>query len=232
MQQSGTQGSILVIDDDEQIRRSLQSILRTKQYAVCCAGSGEEGLRQAKDAPPDLVILDLSLPGKSGLQVCGELRTWLQAPILVLSASERETDKIAALDLGADDYLTKPFPVGELLARLRALFRRASMAPTPQPVLTVGALTLELDRRRVLLAGEEIKLTPTEYDILAYLAHNANCVVTSRQLLAHLHGPDSSDDVQTLRVHISNLRKKIELEPDDSQYIQTEPGVGFRFVVE
>jgi two-component system, OmpR family, KDP operon response regulator KdpE len=220
---------ILVVDDEEQIRRALKSILSTRGYTLDMAATGEEALLKAIDTPPDLVVLDLMLPDRSGIEVCRELRTWMAAPILILSVRSNEADKITALDEGADDYLTKPFSAGELLARIRALLRRAAALTSPPPVVRSGDLEIDIARRRVRRAGEEIALTPTEFDILAFLARNAGLVVTQRMILEHVWGPEWAEDAQTLRVHVSNLRKKIEPHPGGPRYIITEPGVGFRF---
>jgi two-component system KDP operon response regulator KdpE len=220
---------ILVVDDEEQIRRALKSILSTRGYILEMAATAEEALLKAIDTPPDLVVLDLALPDRSGIEVCRELRTWMSAPILVLSVRANEADKIEALDEGADDYLTKPFSAGELLARIRALLRRGAALTSPPPVITSGDLEIDIARRRVTRAGEEIALTPTEFDILAYLARNAGLVVTQRMILEQVWGPEWVEDAQTLRVHVSNLRKKIEPHPGGPRYIITEPGVGFRF---
>ena len=220
---------ILVVDDEAQIRRALTSILSTRGYKLEMAATAEEALLKAIDAPPDLVVLDLALPDRNGIEVCRELRTWMTAPILVLSVRANEADKIEALDEGADDYLTKPFSAGELLARIRALLRRAAALTSPPPVVTSGDLEIDIARRRVKRAGEEIALTPTEFDILAYLARNAGLVVTQRMIFEQVWGPEWAEDAQTLRVHVSNLRKKIEPRPGGPRYIITEPGVGFRF---
>jgi two-component system, OmpR family, KDP operon response regulator KdpE len=220
---------VLVIDDEEQIRRALRTILGTRHYEVESASTGEEGLLKAIDAPPDLVILDLALPDMTGAEVCRELRTWLTAPILILSVRTAEADKIALLDEGADDYLTKPFAAGELLARVRALLRRAASLQGPPPVVTAGDLVVDIARRLVTLRGEPVPLTPTEYDILAFLARNADCVVTQHQIIEEVWGPGWGDDTQTLRVHVSHLRRKIERDPLGPHYVVTEPGVGFRF---
>jgi two-component system KDP operon response regulator KdpE len=220
---------VLVVDDEEQIRRALRSILRTRHYHVDEAATGEAALIAAIDHPPDLVILDLMLPDMSGIEVCRELRTWLAAPILVLSVRAEETDKVSALDEGADDYLTKPFSAGELLARVRALLRRVADRYAPPPVITAGDLTVDVARRAVTLAGEPVGLTPTEFDILALLARNSGCVVTQKTILEEVWGPEWADDRQTLRAHVSNLRRKIERRPDGRRYVVTEPGVGFRF---
>ncbi len=222
---------ILVVDDEEQIRRALKSILGTRGYVLDVATTGDEALTMAIDNPPDLVVLDLGLPDRSGIDVCRELRAWMAAPILILSVRSSEADKIMALDEGADDYLTKPFSAGELLARIRALLRRAAALTAPPPVVTAGELVIDIARRRVALGGAEVALTPTEFDILAFLARNANCVVTQKMILEHVWGPEWAEDAQTLRVHVSNLRKKIEPAPATARYIITEPGVGFRLSV-
>ncbi len=221
---------ILVVDDEEQIRRALTSILSTRGYALAMAATGQEALLKAIDRPPDLVVLDLMLPDRSGIEVCRELRTWMTAPILILSVRANEADKIEALDEGADDYLTKPFSAGELLARVRALLRRAAALTSPPPVVTTGELEIDIARRRVRRAGIEIGLTPTEFDILAFLARNADLVVTQKMILQEVWGPAWAEDAQTLRVHVSNLRKKVERGSDGPRYIITEPGVGFRLV--
>ena len=219
---------ILVIDDEEQIRRALKSILSARHYDVILAPNGEEGLDLAIDNSPDLVILDLAMPDMTGFEVCKELRAWYNGPILVLSVRSSDADKISALDLGADDYLTKPFSAGELLARVRALLRRAAGLASPPPVISVGNIEIDIAHRRVTRSGQDVDLTKTEFEILAYLAHNADCVVTSKMLLENVWGPEYGEDTQTLRVHISHLRKKIEPHPSVPRYILTEPGVGFR----
>ncbi len=219
---------ILVIDDEPQIRRALNSVLSTRGYRVISASDGAEGLELAVDHSPNLVILDMAMPGLAGLDVCRELRTWYEAPILVLSVRGADADKIAALDAGADDYVTKPFSAGELLARVRALLRRAAGRAAAAPIIAVGELEINLAQRRVRRAEREIGLTRTEFDILAYLAQNADCVVTSKMILEKVWGPEYRDDTQTLRVHVSHLRKKIEPHPSVPRYLLTEPGVGFR----
>jgi two-component system KDP operon response regulator KdpE len=195
------------------------------------AATGEDALLKAIDTPPDLVVLDLMLPDRSGIDVCRELRTWMTAPILILSVKANEADKILALDEGADDYLTKPFSAGELLARIRALLRRAAALTSPPPVVVAGELEVDVARRIVRRAGEEVALTPTEFDILACLARNADLVVTQRMILQEVWGPEWAEDAQTLRVHVSNLRKKLGRSSEGLQYIVTEPGVGFRLTV-
>ena len=219
---------VLVIDDEEQIRRALKSILSARHYEVLLASNGTEGVDLAIDHNPDLIILDMSMPDMSGMEICEELRTWYTGPILILSVRAGEADKIGALDLGADDYLTKPFSAGELLARVRALIRRTTGQTVPQPVIKAGSLEVDIAHRRVTRADVQIDLTKLEFEILAYLAKNADCVVTSKMILENVWGPEYGGDTQTLRVHMSHLRKKIEPQPSVPRLILTEPGVGFR----
>jgi len=223
---------ILVVDDEESIRRSLQVILSSKNYEVLLAESGEEAINLATAFPPDLVILDLCMNDMSGLEVCRQLRSWLTAPILVLSVIIREADKIAALDSGADDYLTKPYSIGEMLARIRALLRRTVPEASLPQTVTFGELHIDFGKRWVTLAGAEVDLTPKEYDILLLLIRHADCVVTNRQLLEYVWGPEYKykEDLQNLRVHISNLRRKIEPNPESQHFIRNEPSVGYRFL--
>lgn len=220
---------ILVVDDEEQIRRALKSILSARKYEVILAEDGGQAIDLAIDNSPDMVVLDLSLPEIDGIEVCRELRTWYTGPILVLSVRAGDADKISALDTGADDYLTKPFSAGELLARVRAHLRRTAHKVVSTPAVAVGELEIDIPHRRVRRGGVEIELTRTEFDILAYLAQCPDCVVTSRMILQNVWGPEYGDDTQTLRVHISHLRKKIEPHPAVPRYILTEPGVGYRF---
>lgn len=222
------QVKILVVDDEEQIRRALKSILTARKYDVILAANGEDAIDFAIDHNPDMIILDIAMPGLSGIEVCRELRTWYTGPILALSVRSGDADKITALDTGADDYLTKPFSAGELLARVRALLRRVSASVTPVSIINVGNIEIDLARRLVKRGDEELDLTRIEFDILAYLAKNADCVVTSKMILEEVWGPEYGEDTQTLRVHISHLRKKIEPHPSVPCYILTEPGVGFR----
>lgn len=219
---------ILVVDDEELIRRLLRVTLLRYKYEPFLAATGDEALDLAVDVSPDLVILDLALPGMGGLDVCRELRSWMAAPILVLSGRGDEATKIAAFDLGADDYVTKPFGTGELLARIRALLRRASPLNVATPILSSGDLQVDLARRRVCRSDQEIRLTRTEFDILAYLIRNAGCVVTSKMLLQNVWGPEYGEDTQTLRVHVGHLRRKIEPVASAPHYILTEPGIGYR----
>jgi two-component system, OmpR family, KDP operon response regulator KdpE len=220
---------ILVVDDEEQIRRALKSILSARRYDVEIAVNGDEAIDLAIDNQPDLIILDMTMPGLSGIEVCKEFRNWYKGPILMLSVISSDTEKAAALDIGADDYLTKPFSTTELLARIRALLRRSASHITPPPIIIVGELEIDIAKRVVKRLGGEIELTRMEFDILAYLAQNADCVVTSKMILEKVWGPEYAEDAQTLRVHISHLRKKIEPKPSSPIYILTETGVGFRF---
>lgn len=220
---------ILVVDDEEQIRRALRSILGARKYDVILARDGDEAIDFAIDHSPDLIILDVAMPGMDGIEVCKELRTWYTGPILMLSVRSGDADKITALDTGADDYLTKPFSAGELLARVRALLRRSSSAVAAEPSVTIAGLEIDFARRHVSRDGQEIDLTKTEFDILAYLVRNVDNVITSKMILEQVWGPEYGEDTQTLRVHISHLRKKIEPHPSVPRYILTEPGIGFRF---
>ena len=222
--------SILVVDDEPEIRRAVLGGLRAQGYEVRAAADGEEALRLASLAAPDLVILDLMMPGMDGLEVCRRLRAWSEVPILVLSARAQERQKVQALDEGADDYLTKPFGMDELTARIRAALRRHRRAqPANAPTFTVGDLVMDYARRLVFKGGQELKLTPHEYGILRYLTQNADRVVTHRQLLAAVWGPEDVEETQYLRVHVGHLRRKIEDIPARPRFIVTEPGVGYRF---
>lgn len=227
---SGGKGTarILVVDDDEGVQRFVGTVLRRDGYVVLRADDGQAAIAQAIDHSPHLVILDLSLPVISGLDVCRQLRTWYQAPVLVLSAYGEENLIVRALDLGADDYLTKPFRPGELLARIRALLRRSTRHASGKSSLRAGDLKLDLAKRRVVRSGHEIALTRTEFDILAYLARHLDRVVASEMILQEVWGPHHGQYEQTLRVHIGHIRKKIEPNPPHPRYILTEPGVGYR----
>jgi len=223
---------VLVIDDEPQIRSALRSVLRASHWQVDLAESGEAGLEAAVTHTPDVVVLDLTLPGMSDFEVARELRMWYSGPILVLSVRGSEQDKITALDLGADDYLTKPFSAGELTARLRALLRRATPGEGPIGEVVAGDLEIDFAKRTVKVRGDSVRLTRTEFDILALLARNADRVVTSRMLLETVWGPEYVGDTQTLRAHVSHLRRKVERPGDVPRHILTEPGVGFRFVTD
>ena len=221
--------SILVIDDEPEIRRAVTASLAALGYSVRAAEGGEEGLRMATLDVPDLVILDLMMPGMDGLEVCRRLRAWTEVPILILSARSQEPQKVMALDLGADDYLTKPFGMDELTARIRAALRRRRTAAAETPVFTAGDLQVDYARRLAFKNGRELKLTPHEYEILRFMTQNAERVLTHRQVLAAVWGPEDVEETQYLRVHVSHLRQKIEDNPARPRFIVTEPGVGYRF---
>jgi two-component system KDP operon response regulator KdpE len=218
---------ILVVDDERAIRRYLHTSLTAHGYTVIEAATGEEALRTAVKERLDLVILDLGLPDLDGVEVVRRLREWSKLPILILSVRDREDDKVAALDAGADDYLSKPFGMGELLARIRVAMRH-SVHVSDEPVYEVGELRVDLARREVSLASERVALTPTEYDLLRSLVQNAGKVMTHKQLLRQVWGAPYEEEAHLLRVNISNLRRKIEPNPDQPQFILTEPGVGYR----
>jgi len=218
---------VLVVDDEPQILRALGVILRNAGYEVATAATKSEALDAVSVRPPDAMVLDLVLPDGSGVEVTSEVRTWSSLPIIVLSAVGDEREKVRALDVGADDYITKPFGTEELLARLRAVLRRAS-DERDEPVLSVGALAIDLADRRVTRDGEEIHLTPIEFDILRELAHHAGKLVTQRQLLQAVWGPGYDLETHYLRVHVAHIRAKIEPDPSHPSYVVTEPGVGYR----
>lgn len=223
---------ILVVDDERAIRRFLRASLATHGHAVLEASTGEEALSIAAGQRPDVIFLDLGLPDMDGIQVTQQLREWSQVPVIVLSVRDQEKDKIEALDAGADDYLTKPFGMGELMARMRGVMRR-SLPGSAEPVFTIGDLQIDLSRRRVTLAGKEISLTPTEYDIIKVLVQNVGKVLTHQQIMRKVWGSSGyEEEAHLLRVNISNLRRKIEPDPTRPVYIVTEPGVGYRFRAE
>jgi two-component system, OmpR family, KDP operon response regulator KdpE len=219
---------VLVVDDEVQFLRALATNLRGAGYEVETAGTAREALDAAALRPPDAVVLDLLLPDGSGTNVCRELRGWSDAPIVVVSAVGDEDEKIAALDAGADDYVTKPFATGELLARLRAVLRRAG--PAGEPVLVVGPITLDLDKQSVTVNGEPVHLTPLEYRILRVLAQNPGKLMTHRAILRDVWGPAYGDESNYLHVYVSQLRKKLEADPARPQLLLTEPGAGYRLV--
>ena len=229
-----TQPHILVIDDEAQILRALRTILTAKQFKVSVASRGEEGLAMAAAQPPDLIILDLSLPDMDGVEVCARLREWTQVPIIILSVREGERDKVIALDKGADDYLTKPFGIEELLARIRVALRHSaqSMGSQKSQVISAGPVVIDLVLHTVTRDGQEVKLTATEFKLLAYLAANAGRVLTNHSILSHVWDPAEADRVEYLRVYIRQLRKKLEEDPDHPCMIRNEPGIGYRFLVE
>jgi two-component system, OmpR family, KDP operon response regulator KdpE len=222
--------TILVVDDEPQIRRALAINLRARDYEVHLAASGEEALTVAARTHPDLVVLDLGLPGMDGTDVIRGLRGWTAVPIVVLSVREREADKVAALDAGADDYVTKPFGMDELLARLRAALRRATPADEPAVVETPD-FTVDLATKRVLRDGGEVRLTPTEWGLVEVLVRNPGKLVSQRQLLQEVWGPQYERETNYLRVYLAQIRRKLEPEPSRPRYFVTEPRMGYRFLV-
>lgn len=222
---------VLVVDDEPAIRRFLHASLTAHGFEVFETGSGEGALSDVVADRPDLILLDLGLQDLDGVEVTRLLREWTSIPIIVVSVRGQESDKIAALDAGADDYVTKPFGMGELLARMRVALRRGAAA-SPEPVFTVGDLAVDLPRHEVRLAGRPVQLTPTEYDLLRALVAHAGKVLTHRQLLREVWGPGYAEEIHMLRVNISNLRRKIEPDATRPCYIHTEPGVGYRLRVD
>jgi two-component system KDP operon response regulator KdpE len=224
---------ILVIDDEPQILRALRTILTEKKFKVTVANRGEEGLTLAATNPPDIVILDLGLPDIDGIEVCARLREWTQIPIIVLSVRDSERDKVAALDNGADDYLTKPFGIEELLAHVRVALRHsAQLKGRKESVVKAGDLVIDLARYIIKRGPAEVKLTATEFKLLAHLASNTGRVLTHRSILTHVWGEAEADHVEYLRVYMRQLRKKLEADPERPQYILTEPGIGYRFIAD
>jgi len=219
---------VLVVDDEPQILRALETTLRGAGYEVDTAADAETALARAAARPPEAVILDLVLPDRSGIEVCRELRSWLHAPVLVLSAVGEERDKVEALDAGADDYVTKPFGIDELLARLRAALRRASSPG--EPVVEIGELTIDLDKKAVRRNGETVSLTPHEFALLRYLAQNEGRLLTHRAILREVWGPSYQTESHYLHVYVSQLRRKIEPDPTRPRYLLTEAGAGYRLV--
>ena len=222
---------VLVVDDERAIRRYLHAALNAHGYIIYEAVSGQDALSSAAAEHPDLIILDLGLPDIDGVEVTRQIREWSQVPIIILSVREQEKDKVAALDAGADDYLTKPFSTGELMARIRVALRRSTQT-NPEPVFTTGELEVNLSRRRVTVEDQEISLTPTEYDLLRVLVKHPGRVLTHRQLLQKVWGNAYESEAHLLRVNMSNLRRKIEPDPTRPRFIITEPGVGYRLRVD
>jgi two-component system KDP operon response regulator KdpE len=223
---------ILVVDDEKAIRRFLQTSLTANGYTVFEAANGADALTAVVNHRPDVVILDLGLPDIEGTEVTARLREWTQLPIIILSVRGQETDKITALDAGADDYLTKPFSAGELMARIRVVLRRVANINQTESVFTTDGLEVDLARRLVKVSGQDVQLTPTEYDLLRVLVNHAGKVLTHRHLLREVWGMGYESEAHLLRVNISNLRRKLEQNPARPKYILTEPGVGYRLHIE
>ncbi len=227
-------GKIVVADDEQFILRTLKRNLTGRGYEVVTAADGEEALVCIEETLPDLIILDLMMPKLDGLQVCRRVREWSQIPIIILSARGEEQQKVEALDLGADDYLTKPFGMDELLARIRVALRRASQLKSirqqgAEPIFVDEDLTIDFARREVTFGGQEVKLTPKQYDLLKYLAQNAGRVITHRAALINVWGPEYGAETQYVHTFINQLRHKIEADPVHPRHIVTEPGIGYRF---
>lgn len=218
---------ILIVDDEPPIQRFLRAALSSEEFSIHQAESGHAALAAAAVSRPDIILLDLGLPDLDGVEVIKRIREWSTVPIIVLSVREREDDKVKALDAGADDYLTKPFGIAELLARIRVALRR-SVNQAPEPVYRIDEMEVDLPRRRVLIRGNEVQLTPTEYDLLRLLVINAGKVLTHSHILKNIWGLTYCDQPHVLRVNISNLRHKIETDASRPRYILTEPGVGYR----
>ncbi len=218
---------VLIVDDEIEIRRFLRASLSAHGYTIFEASSGHEALHMAVNNRPDLLILDLGLPDIDGVEVTRRLREWSQIPIIILSVRDREQDKILALDAEADDYLTKPFGIGELMARIRGVMRRM-ITPEGISSYTIGGLTVDLARHKVIINGNEITLTPTEFDLLKILTQNAGKVLTHKYLIHQVWGTAYEDEDRLLRVNIANLRRKLEKNPSKPEYILTELGVGYR----
>jgi two-component system KDP operon response regulator KdpE len=225
---------ILVIDDEPQILRALKTILAAKQFRVSAAARGEEGLAIAAAEQPDLIILDMSLPDIEGIEVCKQLREWTSTPIIILSVRDSEKDKVAALDAGADDYLTKPFGIEELLARVRVALRHKSQAAGSTKLTMVHAGKIEVDLVGFIVRRDkvEISLTATEFKLLAYLASHAGRVLTHHMILSNVWDPAEADKIEYLRVYMRQLRKKLEEDPEQPKVLLTEPGIGYRFMAD
>ena len=223
---------ILVVDDEPQILMAVRRALAARGYDVVTAADGEDALAEAEASVPDLVVLDLHLPGIDGMEVCRRLRTWTRVPILILSVREDEAGKVTALDLGADDYLTKPFGVDELMARIRALQRRTLSRSEMSPKFETGGVTVDLESKRVVRQGRNAHLTRTEWALLEVFAEHPGKLLTHRWLLARVWGAGYENDVEVLRVFVSQLRRKVEPDPGKPVFIVTDPGVGYRWAVE
>jgi two-component system, OmpR family, KDP operon response regulator KdpE len=220
---------VLVVDDEQPILRAMAVNLRARGYTVDVAATGEEALALASRHHPDVVLLDLGLPGIGGLDVIRGLRGWTSVPIVILSARDDRANKVAALDAGADDYVTKPFDMEELLARLRAALRRSSTGAAEEPIVETDDFTVDLGAKRVTVAAGEVRLTPTEWHLVETLVRNAGRLITARQLLDAVWGPEYTDESGYIRVHLAHVRRKLEPDPSQPRYFLTEPGMGYRF---
>ncbi len=220
---------VLVVDDERQILRALRVILRDAGFEVATAETAQQALDALAVRPPEAAILDLILPDGNGVDICRSIREWSEMPVIVLSAVGEEAEKVRALEAGADDYVTKPFGTDELIARLRAALRRAGRSEAEEPVLRTEGLELDLAAHRVKVNGDEVHLTPTEYELLRVLMQNRGRLLTHRALLGQVWGPAYEDDSQVLRVHVANLRRKIEPDPSSPRHVRTDPGIGYRF---
>jgi len=218
---------VLVVDDEKAIQRFLKNALSSAEFSVHIVGSGKEALTAAIAIRPDLIILDLGLPDMDGMEVLRRLREWTKVPVIILSVRDREDEKVTALDSGADDYVTKPFGIGELLARMRVALRK-TVQQSPEPIYQADGLEVDLEHRRVVAQGKEVQLTPTEYDLLRLLVTHAGKVLTHNQILRQIWGPAYVEQPHLLRVNISNLRRKIEPDPSRPEFVVTELGVGYR----
>jgi len=225
-------GKILVVDDDPQIRRVMKVTLVGNSYEVIEARTGEEALDMVPQVAPNLILLDMNMPGMGGLETCRALRSGSEIPVIILSVRNTEKDKVAALDAGADDYVTKPFSIEELLARIRATLRRSPNAPEGGPHgFSAPGLEIDFETRRLRVQGKDVRLTPKEFQLLRYLVAHAGKPVSHRELLQAVWGPDYGDEPEYLRVFINQLRKKVEADPAKPRYVLTEPWVGYRFQI-
>jgi two-component system KDP operon response regulator KdpE len=223
-----TSAKILIVDDEPQIRRVLRTTLTSHGYTVAEARSGDEALEEIRHERPDLILLDVNMPGRSGLETCSEIRATSDIPIIMLTVRNSERDKVQALDAGADDYVVKPFGVEELMARIRAALRRVTPPESVPPFLSAD-LKIDFEKRTVLVKGQSVRLTPKEFELLRHLVANQGKAIAHRRLLQAVWGPDYGEETEYLRVFINQLRKKIEPDPSNPRYIHTEPWIGYRF---
>jgi two-component system, OmpR family, KDP operon response regulator KdpE len=223
-----TSAKVLIVDDEPQIRRVLRTTLTSHGYTVAEARSGDEALEEIRHERPDLILLDVNMPGRSGLETCSEIRASSDIPIIMLTVRNTERDKVQALDAGADDYVVKPFSVEELMARIRAALRRVTPPEAVPPFLSAD-LKIDFEKRTVMVKGQPVRLTPKEFELLRHLVANQGKAITHRRLLQAVWGPDYGEETEYLRVFINQLRKKIEPDPSNPRYIHTEPWIGYRF---